>query len=252
MKPNQATQYILERWPLQEAVKILEVIDEVEFLCFQGLTTRLTREQDSFSIPFFYLGSLNLNKQSIINFGSTNIFWQKDISEEDLQSSFGHSSEATQQNYYQNIGLDDVYKEEVEKLLKFQRKISEEDSLNSHSNTMVIVALPKEQRVLVLAEIGERATNRNKKEPIIFQTKEVPKLVNFLSTYKQQGLNAIFSLILSQELTPQASFPRNLSFYTNEEPKTLITTDGQLEEFEFKRYGKTSIGSAKRLRPLKN
>ncbi|MEK7633963.1 MAG: hypothetical protein AAB437_03925 [Patescibacteria group bacterium] len=172
MKPNQATQYILERWPLQEEVKILEVIDEVEFLCFQGLTTRLTREQDSFSIPFFYLGSLNLNKQSIINFGSTNIFWQKDISEEDLQSSFGHSSEATQQNYYQNIGLDDVYKEEVEKLLKFQRKISEEDSLNSHSNTMVIVALPKEQRVLVLAEIGERATNRNKKEPIIFQTKK--------------------------------------------------------------------------------
>ena len=257
MKPAEAQKNILEKWPMIETAEVLDDIIEVEVIGARCGIVKCTRKIANFSVEHFYPAT-EVPANIISRPGVTNIFFNQTLDENSLK--YSKSTETVRQKNYQTTvnerGLEFVYIAEVEKLLREQKILkSDSDKIKDYPNKIALISLPKESIIIALADTGQDASGRTNpnRTVIIFHTENNKKLLEFLSKHKQLGLNAIFSLLLSKELTPE--FPiddqRSHAFYAIEnnivEP---FITEAQLKKFEINKQDGTLLGRVKRLRPI--
>lgn len=248
-KKDEAVQFIKENWPVNEAAKLLDDIKQVDIIGVQLHSAQFKRLGDIFSVPVYNVGG-----QDLFPYFKPfrNIFFDKNFGEADLK--FVESTEWTHQANYEKISMENMYRMEVERVLKSQNKMNERASLKDWKNTMAIITIRDENLVLVISGVGERGTGRiGEPKTILFETKNPEKLVNFLSANRTIGMNALFSLLASSELTPSIPFDRSETYYGSQDKPQgplFVTTTKLVEVDIYSRTKKTSLGKVKRLQPL--
>ncbi len=249
MKREAAIDFIRSNWPVNEAAKLLDDLEQVDIIGIQLHSAQFVRNDSTFSVPVFNVGGADISP----NFKPfRNIFFDQIFGEAELK--FVESPERTYQASYEKISMDIMYRTEVERLLKKTKQIRDNASLGDWKNSMSITSIPDKNLVIVMAGVGERGTGRiGSPKPIIFQTKNTDKLVDFISSNRTLGMNAIFSLLASSELTPEIPFDRSETYYgsDNKPLGPLFIAKAKLVDIDlYSNSRKKSLGKVRRLEPM--
>lgn len=236
--PEAAKQYIKEKWPMKEAVDVLKDLNWAEIIPFQTYKARFDTAKDGFKVT----GLKSLTEVTPNGSDMTNIFFEKPLNEAQVKKL--PIEEEKVQRYYQLGGGDvdspslrKVYIKEVERLLKEKKIIYDRHTLEDHEDKLIIVQLPKEKTILVLTPIREWSyRNTSRFSTLIFNfssTQNSKKFVDFLYKHNVAGLNAFYSLLLSEQLTPDIPInDRYQTFFVNDYiKKPILAAEASLKEY---------------------
>lgn len=205
--------------PLNEATELVPTITRVDFLPFQSEAFKLQQENGKFTASAQYISSASIT-ESFPAFRPQNLLGNYSNSQiEELRKQveavinnhidiWGAYAELTKRRLPQEVRWDlrYAYLYTMYSLLVDPNAAPEQIvGISKGQDNIMMLRIPSEQKILLGIPAGEKASSRGASAVLLFNLdtrSAVDKLGDFIKTYSANGLNALFAILLSKELTP--------------------------------------------------